>query len=103
MGKGGDMIKLSAVTWLLSIGFCAALGGATNDAGAKNSPPVPSPVVSFDPTLGELPESLTTDDEGHLLVSLVNGQIREITPGGSMTTLATVPLPPGGQLTGIKL
>jgi sugar lactone lactonase YvrE len=88
--------------------FLGALGtvlafGFAPPAQAKNAAPVVSSVVSLDPTLGELPESITSDDDGHVYFSLVNGEIRELSSNGTTTTVATVTLPAGGNLTGIKV
>jgi sugar lactone lactonase YvrE len=60
-------------------------------------------VVSFNPALGELPESMTADDHGNLYVSLFNGSVRRITPDHAVVQIGTVPLPAGGVLTGIKV
>lgn len=76
---------------------------ANGAAQAKAPPPTVTQLVTFDPNLSELPESITTDDEGHVFFSLFNGQIRELLPNNSTVTLATVPLPPGGVMTGIKV
>jgi len=77
--------------------------GASGAAQAKASPPTVTKLVTLDPTLGELPESITTDDDGHVFFSLVNGQIRELLPNHSTVTIATVPVPTGGSMTGIKV
>jgi hypothetical protein len=49
-------------------------------------------VASFDPTAGELPESVAADKAGNLYVSMSN-TIRKLTPAGHISTLATLPLP----------
>lgn len=85
-----------AVGALLALGYLAT-------AHAKNGPPVVSSLVSLDASLGELPESITSDDDGHVYFSLVNGEIRELSSNGTTTTVATVMLPAGGNLTGIKV
>ena len=85
-----------AVGALLVLGFVGT-------AHAKKGPPVVSSVVSLDPALGELPESITSDDDGHVYFSLVNGEIRELLSNGTTTTVASVTLPAGGSLTGIKV
>jgi len=97
------MMKLEWFAGVLGFGTLAALTIWAEPAAADSGPPPVTPVVSFDPTHGELPESLTADDDGHLFVSLVNGQIREVTPGGSMTTVAQVPIPATANLVGIKV
>src|SRR6478609_3063711 len=85
---------------VVSIALVLADSGA---AQAKPSPPVVKQLVTFDASVGELPESITTDDDGHVFFSLVNGQIRELLPNNSTVTHATVPVPTGGSMTGIKV
>lgn len=84
------------------VGVLVAFGWV-GTAQAKNGPPVVSSVVTLDPTLGELPESITTDDDGHVYFSLVTGDIRELAPNGTTTTVAHVTLPADGLMTGIKV
>lgn len=48
-------------------------------------------VTAFDPTQGELPESITLDQEGNIYLSMSN-TIRQITPDGHMSTFATLPI-----------
>src|SRR6185295_7002997 len=94
--------------------LCAALCGMvmplTHAAPASASPPaedcaepVLQQVASFDPALGQLPESMTADDHGNLFVSTVGGAVFQIAPDHTVTQVATVVLPSGGQLTGIKV
>jgi sugar lactone lactonase YvrE len=66
-------------------------------------PPVPQQIVTFDPAIAELPESMTADSHGNLFVSTIGGFVREIRPDHSVVPIATIPLPTGGLLTGIKL
>jgi sugar lactone lactonase YvrE len=65
--------------------------------------PVLQQVASFDPALGQLPESMTADERGNLFVSTVGGAVFQIAPDHSVTQVATVVMPSGGQLTGIKV
>jgi sugar lactone lactonase YvrE len=85
---------------VVSIALVLADSGA---AQAKASPPVVKQLVTFDASVGELPESITTDDDGHVFFSLVNGQIRELLPNNSTVTHATVPVPSGANMIGIKV
>jgi len=68
---------------------------------AAASPPVTT-LVSFNPSLGELPESLTADDFGNLYIS-VGGTIRKLDTTGHLSTLATVPIPAGAFSAGVKV
>ncbi|HKO50380.1 MAG TPA: SMP-30/gluconolactonase/LRE family protein [Polyangiaceae bacterium] len=90
----------SSRSWVMGIALILAVGGAAH---AKDAPPVVTKLVTLDPTVSELPESITTDDYGHVFFSLVNGQIRELLPNNSTVTIATVPVPTGGSMTGIKV
>jgi sugar lactone lactonase YvrE len=60
-------------------------------------------VASFDPALGQLPESITADEHGNLFASTVGGAVFQIAPDHTVTQVATVVTPTGGQLTGIKV
>jgi len=97
-----------------SVVLCAAVCGMvmplTHAGPAAASPPaedrdepVLQQVASFDPTLGQLPESITADDHGNLFASTVGGAVLQIAPDHTVTQVATVVLPTGGQLTGIKV
>jgi sugar lactone lactonase YvrE len=49
------------------------------------------PVVTFDASMGELPEGVATDRHGNLYVSIAPlGQVRKITPDGSQSVLAVL-------------
>lgn len=103
-GEDKTMIKsvLSASSLSWAVGVSLLLGFA-GTAPAKSGPPTVSELVPLDPSTSELPESITTDGDGHVFFSLFNGQIRELLPDNSTVTLATVPLPAGAVLTGIKV
>lgn len=90
----------ASLSCVMSIALVMAANGA---AQAKAPSPTVSQLVSFDPNVGELPESITTDDDGHVYFSLVNGQIRQLLPNNTSVTIATVPVPAGGSMTGIKV
>jgi len=90
---------------------CGLAGTAAllaTQAPAKAGPPGQSepvtPVITFDPTLAELPESMTADKNGNLYASNLSGAIQHLDPAThTFTTVATVPLPAGAALTGIKV
>jgi sugar lactone lactonase YvrE len=50
----------------------------------------PELVVAFDPTQGELPESITIDDDGSIFLSMGN-TIRKLTPDLELSLYATLP------------
>jgi sugar lactone lactonase YvrE len=104
--RGVALLALGAMT-VSSAGVAADAAVApdtdTAASAAQRLPPVISPLVSFDPALGELPESMTADDHGNLYVSLLGGFVRRITPDGVVVPIATLPLPSGGAATGIKV
>jgi len=89
----------SSLSWVIVVAL--SLGGA-GTALAK-SPPAVTQLVTLDPSQSELPESITTDGDGRVFFSLVNGQIRELLPNHSTVTIATIPVPAGAFMTGIKV
>lgn len=94
------MTRTRLVSRVLSL-VAGLIGIATaHDAGAAT----PAVVVSFDPALAQLPESITAGTDGALYASNLPGGIQKIDPrSGTFTTVATVPLPSGAALTGIKM
>ena len=89
----------------MAAGLSAVLGaGAFVAAAPPGTPQQPTVVVSFDPALAQLPESMTSDNDGNLFASNFSGAIQKIDPQAStFVTVATVPLPTGAVLTGIKI
>jgi sugar lactone lactonase YvrE len=82
----------------VAVGAAIALGAGMHAVAAQ-----PTVVVSFDPTLGQLPESMTADDHGNLYASNISGAIQRIDPQTqTYVTVATVPVTGGALLTGIK-
>lgn len=58
-------------------------------------------VKSFDAEAGELPESITTDTEGNLYMTMEN-TVQRLTPQGVQSTYAALPVPPGVLAAGLK-
>jgi sugar lactone lactonase YvrE len=87
------------------LGAAALLGaGAPAKAGPPGQAEPVSVVVNFNPALAELPESMTADSNGNLYASNLSGAIQHIDPATqTFTTVATIPLPAGAALTGIKV
>jgi len=101
------MAKSVGVTGMVSmvISVSVVLGvGARVAAAPPGTPEQPTFVVHFDPGLMQLPESMTADRDGNLYASNFSGAIQKIDPqAGTFATIATVPLPGGAVLTGIKV
>lgn len=81
-------------------------GAVSNGAGAvsnrKGGAATLASVVSFDPALGQLPESIAEDLAGNLYVSIAN-TIVKVTPDRVVSTFATLPVAAGVFATGVKL
>jgi sugar lactone lactonase YvrE len=58
-------------------------------------------VTAFDPSQGELPESVTLDQDGNMFISVAN-TIRKRTPDGSMSVFGILPVP-GAFALGVKV
>jgi sugar lactone lactonase YvrE len=88
----------------IAVGLSAVLGaGAFVAAAPPGTPQQPTVILNFDPALGQLPESMTSDHDGNLYASNVSGAIQKIDPQtGTFVTVATIQLPTGANLTGIK-
>jgi sugar lactone lactonase YvrE len=86
-------------------GLSVVLGvGALVVAAPPGTPQQPTFVVHFDPGQTQLPESMTSDPNGNLYASNFSGAIQKINPKtGTFSTVATLVLPAGAVLTGIKV
>src|SRR4051794_1468923 len=68
----------------------------TSTAFAGHAPFVDS-LIAFDPAQGQLPESLTMDEDGNIFLSMaISRSITKVTPDLSMSTYALLPLPNDG-------
>jgi sugar lactone lactonase YvrE len=87
------------------VGALVLLGaGAPAKAGPPGQPQPVSVVVNFDPAQVQFPESMTADSNGNLYASNFSGAIQHIDPATQTANIvATVPLPSGAVLTGIKV
>jgi len=103
---------LTVSTLFLTLFACDGDPSDSPDADMENryltvfDPPPLEDVVSFNPAALEAPESIVTDFEGNLFVSLaLTGEIRKIAPDGTQSTFAMLPigqpLVPCGGLVGI--
>ncbi len=61
----------------------------------------PATFVSLDPSQGQLPESITTDEDGNLYISIGTG-IGRISPTGALSSFAALPVPAGTFTSGLK-
>jgi sugar lactone lactonase YvrE len=61
----------------------------------------PELVRAFDPTLGQLPESMATDSAGNFYLSM-GSQVMKVDTSLSLTTLATLPVAANVFATGVK-
>ena len=98
--------RLAGWVWCASALALSLVSADAASAGAGQrceEPAVPEQIVSFDPAIAELPESMTADSQGNLFVSTIGGFVREILPDHTVVPIATIALPPGGLLTGIKV
>ncbi len=77
--------------------FAVVMVMAPQVAGAT----VPSQVVALDPSIGQLPESITTDHAGNIYLSM-GTTVGKVTPAGVLSTFANIPVPPGSFVTGLK-
>lgn len=58
-------------------------------------------VATFDPTLGQLPESVTVDTAGNFYLSMAN-TIQKLTPTGQLSLFAQLPIPATAFALGVK-
>lgn len=63
--------------------------------------PTLSFVASFNPALGQLPESVTLDAAGNFYLSMAN-TIQKLTPDGQLSLFAQLPIPQGAFALGVK-
>jgi sugar lactone lactonase YvrE len=87
-------------TTTMALAFAVSLLSAT---AALAHTPV-SVLRAFDPTQGQLPESIAADDAGNLYFSM-GGTLQKYTTDHQLITLATIPVPvtQGGATLGVKV
>lgn len=61
----------------------------------------PTVVASFNPALGQLPESVTADENGNFYLSMSN-TVQKLSPNGTLSLYAQLPIPAGNFATGVK-
>jgi sugar lactone lactonase YvrE len=67
-----------------------------------DSAPILTTIVSFDPAVGDLPESLTIGADGSFYLSMSTATIKRVAPNHTVSTFATLPVTPGAFATGLK-
>ena len=72
-----------------------------HDSHHPGQPAVLSLVASFNPALGQLPESVTVDAAGNFYLSMAN-TVQKLTPDGQLALFAQLPIPSGAFATGVK-
>jgi sugar lactone lactonase YvrE len=85
------------LNWFAGIALASAVAFVPEVAAAAS----PTEFVALDPNQGQLPESITTDDDGNLYVS-IGTSIGVISPEGELSTFATLPVPAGTFTSGLK-
>ena len=88
-----------SINWFAGIAIASTLSLLPDVAAA--APAVPEVLVPLDPNQGQLPESITTDQDGNIYLSMGN-TIGVIDTCGDLSTFATLPIPAGGFVTGLK-
>ena len=90
------MKRHTIMTWVFAVSLLPATAALAH--------PPATVLQAFDPTQGQLPESITTDDAGNLYLS-VGGTLREYTTDHQLITLATIPVPvaQGAATLGVKV
>ncbi len=79
-----------------------ALGAIAFGSAARSGPvPTPNTIASFDPSLGQLPESVTVDDQGNFYLSMSN-TVQRLSPDGTLSLFAQLPIPAGSFALGVK-
>ena len=90
-----------SIHWFAGIAIASTLSLVPGAAAAKPKPaPEPEVLVPLDPNQGQLPESITTDEDGNIYAS-IGTTIAVIDPDGNYSTFATLPIPTGGFVTGL--
>ncbi len=67
-----------------------------------DSAPIVTTVATFNPAIGDLPESLTIGDDGSFYLSMSTAAIKRVAPNHTVSTFATLPVPAGTFATGLK-
>jgi len=85
------------VNWFVGMTIASTLSLLPDVAAAAE----PEVLVPLDPNQGQLPESITTDEDGNIYLSMGN-TVGVINPDGELSTFATLPIPSTSFVTGLK-
>jgi len=85
------------IKWFVGFAIASSLCLLPDVAAAAT----PTVVVPLDASQGQLPESITTDEAGNIYLSMSN-TVGKITPSGQLSTFATLPIPAGAVVSGLK-
>lgn len=88
---------MSNTKFLAGVAFALTLAALPDTAAAA----APTVFKSLDAGLGQLPESITTDDNGNIYLSM-GTTVGKISPSGVLTTFANIPIDPASFVTGLK-
>lgn len=88
---------MSNTKFFAGVAFALTLGALPATAAAA----APTMFKALNPALGQLPESITTDDNGNIYLSM-GTTVGKITPSGVLTTFANIPIDPASFVTGLK-
>jgi hypothetical protein len=67
-----------------------------------DSAPIFTTVATFNPAVGDLPESLTIGDDGSFYLSMSTATIKRVAPDHTVSSFASLPVTPGAFATGLK-
>jgi sugar lactone lactonase YvrE len=86
----------------LLLGF--ALSSLVSFAAVRSDAAAPTVVYTLDPSQGQLPESITADDDGNVYLSMSNKVWKASLDGSRAPVLfAQLPIPPGAFALGLKV
>lgn len=96
-------MKRTLIAAILFSAFAALapLGAVAHGGPGHHAPPTASVVAAFNASVGQLPESLTTDRDGNFYFSMAN-TIQKLTPDGQLSLYAQLPIPAGAFALGVK-
>jgi sugar lactone lactonase YvrE len=95
---GWSVVSVVAVAVLASDVRAEHEGSGTSGSSA---PPEVTPIIDFDPTIGQLPESIAADAGGNLYVSMGNS-VFKVDQQRSLSLLATLPINSAAFASGVK-
>ena len=92
----------SAAAFAMALVLAPAMARSEHAPSPTPLTPALTTVVSFDPALGQLPESIAEDPAGNLYVSIASTVVK-VTPERVVSTLVALPVAAGAFARGVKL